>query len=119
MGRDLTVCPLRSPGHATPPVLLYDRLRLIRNYSLFDVILTFPSQPLPEGEGGRREAMIYEDDGILTVATDKYGEALRWVRAAEFHDDRLDGVETGEWNRALIGFLRALPPETMVVLYWD
>lgn len=109
MGIDLTVLPNRyydQPGFGDG----YNRLGFWRETKLFDQIGKLQSFPL---EADRRFA-LYEDDGISHTHTDAYGEPLRYVEAWEFLNVHSDN----KWNKAVIDFLRSLPPKMPVVLYW-
>jgi hypothetical protein len=70
-------------------------------------------RPLPQG----MKVGCYDDDGLHFVDADRQGEPLTFATPADLrrlhvaHD--IDG-----WNTAVLAFLRALPTESRVVLYW-
>lgn len=109
MGIDLTVLPNRfydQPGFGDG----YNRLEFWREAKLFDRIRELKSFPL---ESDRRFA-YYSDDGIEHTLTDAYGSPLQYVEAWEFINVHSDN----KWNNAVIQFLRSLPLQMPVVLYW-
>ena len=111
MGLDLTLSPITLSG---TPWLAYDRLRLSRNYELFDAIKALPSNELPPDT----TVEWYEDNGIERQTADMYGEPLRYIQAGEFRNLVFDCRKTEQWNVAVIRFLQELPRETPVVLWW-
>lgn len=71
------------------------------------------SRPLPDG----LKVGSYEDEGLTYTDVDRRGNRLTFCTPADVA--ALDAVaEGGEWNRAIFAFLRALPSDTRVVLYW-
>ena len=69
--------------------------------------------PLPEGlKVGR-----YEDAGLRYDDKDRYGNPLTFT-TSDLLGDIPEIEEICEWNRAVLAFLLALPPETRIVLYW-
>jgi len=125
MGVDLTVCPVRWDN--THWWLLHERISFDRNYELFaqmgltgvedeagnDIVAVMEDSPVPEG----KRVEVYGDEGIEVCTTTPYGDPLTFVRAKEFRKVKTDKT-IGKWNLAVIRFLRALPPETPVVLWW-
>lgn len=59
----------------------------------------------------------YEDAGLTYEQADRHGRPLTFTTPA---DARLLRVpdDTADWNRAILAFLTALPPDTRIVLYW-
>jgi len=120
MGLDLTVAPMRY--HTMNWWLAFDRLRLDCDYDLFSQIgpcsrgrykpITLPL-PLPAGT----KFDWYEDESVKTKTEDPYGVPLTYLPAAAFRDMILEGVS--DWNKAVLVFLAALPPDTPVVLWWN
>jgi len=103
--------------------LCYDRLGLNRNYELFAQIDEEKSRmpaieavcdpkDIPQG----KRVHWYGDDGLKTITEDPYGCGLTYVDAREFAN--VEPGETGDWNKAVLAFLKALPPETPIVLWW-
>lgn len=69
--------------------------------------------PLPDGI----RVGSYEDTGLTYTDVDRSGEPLTYttsdqLRALAIPDD------LAPWNRAILAFLTALPPDTRIVLYW-
>jgi hypothetical protein len=69
--------------------------------------------PLPEG----LKVGHYEEDGLRYEATDRHGEPLTFTTPAELRSLRVPD-EISPWNRAVLAFLLALPPDARVILYW-
>jgi hypothetical protein len=70
-------------------------------------------QPLPDGfKVGR-----YEDQGLIQTATDAYGKPLTFTTPAEIRRLRVPD-DIAQWNRGVLAFLVALPPDARIVLYW-
>ena len=122
MGMDLTVAPIRHYENNNW-WLAHTRIDFERNYEIFAQI---------SGEHGRdKSAQVlqpiplpptvkfdwYEDSGLLTRIEDSYGGKLTYVVANDFHTVYIP-ANTGIWNRRLIEFLRGLPAQMPVVLWW-
>lgn len=86
-------------------------LRCPHRDALFARIRKLPNSPLPDGH------MITIMDTYQDKTTDGYGAPLRMVCAGDLAELPL-GDEPGLWGPAVWAFLKALPPETPVVLYW-
>ncbi len=69
--------------------------------------------PLPDG----LKAGHYEDEGLKFDEVDRYGKPLTFTTPADLQNLRLSD-DVGPWNRAVLTFLLALPPETRLILYW-
>ena len=70
-------------------------------------------QPLPAG----LKVGHYEDDGLRFDDKDRYGNPLTFTTPEQVGAIRtLD--ELSDWNRAVLAFLFALPPDARIVLYW-
>ena len=70
-------------------------------------------QPLPEG----LKVGHYEDDGLKFSDADRYGQPLTFTTPKLIESLRVV-EEMSDWNRAVLAFLFALPPETRIVLFW-
>lgn len=70
-------------------------------------------RPIPEGlKVGR-----YEDQGLVFTQVDRRGQPLTFTTPADLRGLRVpDDIDP--WNRAVLAFLLALPPETRIVLFW-
>jgi len=70
-------------------------------------------RPLPAGLKVRH----HEDDGLKCDDTDRYGKPLTYTTSTELR--RLKAPEDlAPWNEAILAFLRTLPPEKRLILYW-
>src|SRR5262245_19786931 len=70
-------------------------------------------RPLPDGLA----VGSYEDEGLRYIEADRYGNRLTWTTPADLHRLAVPD-DTDPWNRAIIAFLLALPPDTRLVLCW-
>lgn len=112
MGLDLTLIFQTNPNskcfHST------DKLSFTRNYDLFDKIQKIKAEPIPT------EIIFYYGDAKTKI--DSYGDALKYIKAGdlakvEYIDEPWNDFFLA-YNKAILEFVRALPPETMIVLYW-
>lgn len=124
MGLDLAVCPVKYADHLEW-WLGFERLSFHRDYDLFEQIdsngrqepdepieKVCNPQPLPEGV----EFEWYGDEGVRKETQDPYGSDLTFVRAFEFH--KVDVSKSHPWNKCIIDFLKSLPAQTPIVLWW-
>lgn len=120
MGLDLAVCPIRH--YELDWWLTTERLSFDRDYDLFSYIANCGRGsnqcicnpfPLPE----RKRFEYYTDEGIKGMTKDDYGAPLTYVLAGEFRDIPLS-FYFSIWNKAVLIFLKALPIEIPVVLWW-
>jgi hypothetical protein len=92
-------------------------LRFDRDHGLFGQLEPQATpclvRPIPEGLTVGR----YEEEGLAFTATDRYGRPLRFTTPADLRQLRVPD-DVVPWNRAVLAFLLALPPETRIVLYW-
>ncbi|MBN9520116.1 hypothetical protein J0H58_16580 [bacterium] len=70
-------------------------------------------QPLPAG----LKVGHHEDDGLRYDEVDRQGQPLTFTTPDALRRLQVPG-ETAPWNRAVLTFLLALPPDTRIVLYW-
>ncbi len=117
MGVDLTIAfnvvPQVAPQKGGLQFLASSRVRLDRDYDLWDLIKIVPSHLFPE------VIDWYEDDGITSRDKDPYGEPLRYAKAgdlAKLVNSLPDGCS--QWNRGVFQFLASINPEIWVALYW-
>jgi hypothetical protein len=61
---------------------------------------------------------VYEDAGLRFAAVDRYEQPLTCTTPESFRQLVIP-PDTAAWNRAIISFLLALPPDTRIVLYWS
>ncbi len=112
MGLDLALLPDRWPKLEVIgwTALAYDRLALLRDYELFERIKKVPTTPVPMIQN-------YEDEGIRNRTTDPYGDPLTRCTAGALSEiPEPKGLHP--WNRAVMAFVRALPGNTPIVLWW-
>jgi hypothetical protein len=69
--------------------------------------------PLPQ----RLKVGHYEDEGLKWEEVDRYGQPLTFTTPAELRRLRLPD-DLNPWNRAVLAFLLALPPDARIILYW-
>lgn len=69
--------------------------------------------PLPSG----LKLGHYEDDGLKWAEADRYGNTLTCTTPADLRRLRVPD-DVAAWNRAVLAFLLALPPDARIVLYW-
>jgi hypothetical protein len=115
MGIDLTLMPGKFTGGGRPILdwfLATERISLDRDYALQDRIRLVPTQPLPFGVRFRN----YEDDGLKDRTDDQYDTPLTWCRAGDLA--KVSDGDCSPWNKAAMAFVRALPPDILIVLWW-
>jgi hypothetical protein len=59
----------------------------------------------------------YEDEGLRWDGMDRQGRPLTFTTPEELRRLRVPD-DLIEWNRAVLAFLLALPPNARIVLYW-
>lgn len=97
--------------------LAYTRIGMERESLLFDRIMELPSKPMPV------PVKWYHDKGIKPETNDPNGKPLRFVLAkdlgtiADCHHDNYYWCNS-RTNMGALTFIRMLPPESIVVLYW-
>lgn len=124
MGLDLAICPIKWQSSGW--WLGFDRLGFERDYGLFEQIMNRGRQnPEDNIQQVCRPKEIaddvkfdwYGDEGIEKKTThDPYGDPLTFCYASEFHKINTD--HCGDWNKAVIEFLKTLPIQTPIVLWW-
>ena len=94
------------------PIFCYERHRLDwYDYKVFDQI-SDEATPLAEG------VMWYEDEGVELRKEDPYGDPLKFMSAHSLIR-YLNKAPLSGWDLATLAFLKALPPEARVVLWWS
>ena len=112
MGVDLTLVPDRFET-GTRPILGYTRLPLMCRWYKLHEALQNVAIPLTEG------LMWYADEGVETVQEDAYGDKLTWVMPSQFLKAAAENMESPDgWDRAVIEFIKCLPPATKIVLWF-
>jgi hypothetical protein len=69
--------------------------------------------PLPDG----LKVGHYNDDGLKFDNVDRYGNLLTYTTPTELGRLRIP-TDFAPWNQAILAFLRNLPPDARVFLYW-
>ena len=113
MSVSLTLVP-EVPHFVFPgmTLLAYTRLPLAYgDYALWQK-LEEVGRPLPE------KVHWYEDDGLRLRDTTPYGKALKFLYAGELWQFFNELEFLRPWDRAVVGFIRALPAKTRVVLWF-
>jgi hypothetical protein len=59
----------------------------------------------------------YQDEGLTYTDVDRYGEPLTFTTSADLRGLRTPN-DISPWNRAILAFLRSLPEDVRIVLYW-
>ena len=117
MGLDLTLYPIRYAD--LPWWLATESLGCERQAALFRRVEQVESDPLPKVVGKPVSFKVYKDEGIVEAKTDSYGTPLRVAKAGNLAKAALPAAEMYPWNRAAWAYLKVLPPDTPVVLYWN
>lgn len=92
-------------------------LRFDRDAALFAQLAPDASpclvRPLPEG----MTVGAYEDEGLRYTVADRFGNRLTYTTPADLAG-LVAPADLAPWNRAILAFLLALPPESRIVLFW-
>jgi len=92
-----------------------DSLMFVGDYRIFEQIQeTVPTHPLPEGV----KLEVYSEGGIEHRRNDSYGDELTFVLAGDLKKIQWPTTELQPWNRAIKAFIKALPNDTCVILFW-
>ncbi len=92
--------------------LLSNRLRLDRNYDLFDAIKKLPSYDLSE-----YTLSDYWDEGIREISEDPYGEKLRYIYSHDLAKIEIENIS--DWNKAVLMLFKHLEANIKIILYWS
>jgi len=93
--------------------LAYERLRTDRNYDLHDSIKQCGVVEFRKG----RKLHWYNDEGLEYTDEDYYGERLTSTRAKLVADAMAKHKLTPK-NNAVMQYMKALPPDTEIFLWW-
>lgn len=93
------------------------RLRFDRDTGLFAQLDSQSSPCLVRALPDGLKVGCYQGDGLTFTATDRSGRPLTFTTPADLARLRVP-EDIAPWNRAILAFLLALPPDTRVVLYW-
>lgn len=91
----------------------YNRLRMDSAYRLFEAIQDSDPAPLNPG----RVVDWYGDEGLETRDTDVYGDRLTLITASALVAV-MNKFDLSPKNAAVFAYLRALPPDEEVILWW-
>ena len=113
MGVDLTLVPVVYPN--VDWILAYTRIEMRgRWYGLWEC-LTKLSKPL------NHEISWYGDEGIKKESETPYGKPLTWVTAEQF----IKAVKIAkckkdmvDLDKAAVAYVRALPPDMKIILWF-
>lgn len=112
MSLSLTLAFERYAAGLPGPILCAERHRLDwQNYDAFTLI---KSEAIPLTCG----VDWYDDDGIETRHTDPYGNSLTFMTAHTITRHLAWAILPTAYDKAVLAFVSALPPETRVVLWW-
>lgn len=116
MGIDLTLAPIKN-AHGSW-WLAYDRLRLDRYYDLYREFGMDGYTSISVYDVIVNQFDWYDDEGIVSDKLDPYGEKLKYFFSDEISKIDVNQLELSTWNKAVIEFIKSLPKQTPVVLYW-
>ena len=116
MGLDLTVMASHfreRRGEMLPTATL----RFDRDTAIFSQLAPDATpclvNPLPDG----LTVGSYEDEGLRYIDADRNGHHLTFTTPADLRRLVVPD-DAAPWNRAVLAFLLALPPDTRLVLLW-
>jgi hypothetical protein len=115
MGVDLTLMPLLEKDYWVSHALI----RLERRRALWPKIEALGARPVPEPLTCFQGVGPDGDPAYGEITQDPYGQPLTWLPAGELatlHDD--ETVQDNWLNQAAWAYLRQMPPDWPVVLYW-
>jgi len=59
----------------------------------------------------------HEEQGLKWTDTDRYGKPLTYTTSTDLRRLKLP-EDLAPWNEAILAFLRTLPPDKRLILYW-
>ncbi len=99
-----------TPAAHSIDAILYSRLWLNRDADLFACIGA-------AAEGTVSEVIVFEDDGRRATVIDRYGDRLTWIRAGTLARVAAS-FRLPPWTASVFALVAALPPRTIVYLWW-
>lgn len=112
MSVNLTLIPERHALGGPPLCSQKMRLDLVDR----DLWPKIAAEAIPLTEG----AMVYEEEqGLKLRFEDDYGTPLTWMPAHSIARLLAPALHESPWDKATLGYLRAIPPGTRVVLWWS
>lgn len=111
MGIDLKIYPLEAANRIDLWAQEYEHLMFHRDSDIFSQIggyelVKVAIEPTP---------IKYSCPDFLVK--DAYGEPLTWILASEFSKIKLPH-DISQKNKAIFEFLKTLPKQCMIILYW-
>jgi hypothetical protein len=100
------------------PFLNHASLRFERGHRLFAQLSADATPPLVRLFPPGLQAGVYRDAELTFTATDGYGKPLTFATPGDLRALCLPG-DLAPWNCAVLAFLRALPPDHRLVLFWS
>jgi hypothetical protein len=119
----LTLLPQRLMDKTDEKLLhCYNRLELVRDYDLFQLIGETGRSPLktmikPKPVPSNWKVELYGESGLYEVTADAYGDSLTYTIAGQLASLPIPD-NTYDWNKSVWAFLRTLPESTIVILWW-
>lgn len=116
MGLDLTVMASHfreRRGEMIPTATV----RFDRDTALFAQLAIDASPCLAHPLTDGLRVGVYEDTGLRFTDTDRYGHHLCYTTPSDLRGLVVPD-DAAPWNRAIVAFLTALPPDTRLILYW-
>jgi hypothetical protein len=119
MGLDLTLLPLHHQSEITSRnIMCYDKLRVRREDDIINMLreddpTTLVTQALPPG--AKLVSPMYEPK--KTSRKDPYGDELKYAFAKDFKKFKWP-EEMDRRNKGVRAYLKALPPDIPIILYW-
>lgn len=93
-------------------LLACDRLRL--DWDDDEAFDRISAEAIPHADG----VDWFDDDGLQHYKTDPAGDALTYLPAHSLIR-HLEAARLSSWDRAVLAFVKALRPDTTVVLWWS
>ncbi|MGD2065618.1 MAG: hypothetical protein PVI43_00430 [Candidatus Bathyarchaeota archaeon] len=93
--------------------LAYERLLTDRDYDMQDSIRNCGVVEFRQG----RKLHWYDDEGLEDTDKDNYGDRLTSTRA-KLIADAMAKYKLSPKNRAVMEYMKALPPDTEIFLWW-
>ena len=115
MGVDLTLLPLLTPTYWAS----HDVIRVNRCRELWADVLALPQQPIPEPLSCYVAQIANNETGYGNRENSPYGERLCWTTAGALATLKDHPAIQDDWiNKAVLSYLRTMPEDWPIVLYW-
>lgn len=132
MGIYLSLLPLRKKEDLKEScVLCYERIEFDQDYVIFGQLHDFSEWITKEGMDSKIPQKphiipkpiplnlwlnLYDDDGLEKTREDRYGDELTFVFAKQLKHLKIRG--TSAKNKAIKAFIKLLPNDTPIILFW-